>query len=156
MHIREFQESDAKRLSQIIKNSITRMLQGEEPQQDWHDCDEYFSPEMIIGHSQVRQVLVVEEDGELYGIGSMRNDIISSVFIDPQYSRRGIGQYLLEYMEDTIKKQGYKSVIMTTAIQTAPYFRKFGYCESCEEEEMKDGIVMLSKIFATKPEPSPV
>lgn len=92
-----------------------------------------------------RTYYVVEEDGLVVGCGGWCDrpvpvlpelesfapgslqPAIRAFFVDPDYTRRGIGRAILTTVEADIELAGYRSVELLTTLSAANFFSSFGY-----------------------------
>lgn len=76
-------------------------------------------------------------DGQLVGTAAWyvngddgRTARISSVFVDPMFSRVGIGRLLLAEVEARATQSGFSQLGIAATINAVPFFEKLGYREA--------------------------
>jgi GNAT superfamily N-acetyltransferase len=62
---------------------------------------------------------------------SMRNSVpvatVRSVFVHPDFTRRGIAGYLMEIIEDDMRRNGANLASVTAALSGVPFYTAIGY-----------------------------
>lgn len=93
-----------------------------------------------IGDNMIATIFLSEDDKETARI--------KSVAILDQYRKKGIGKYLMDYVEDIAKKRGYKKVNLMGRVSAEIFYNKLGY-ETISEEYDYNTIphVDMVKIF---------
>lgn len=57
---------------------------------------------------------------------------IKSVAILEEYQKRGLGRYLMEYVEDIARKRGYIKVNLMGRVSVEAFYKKLGYKTTSE------------------------
>ena len=90
---------------------------------------------------------VIAEDGDqIVGFGAI--DIgkatVTSVFVDPQYARKGIGRAILKELESMARTAGLKVVSLQAAGPAINFYQKVGYTGDARGE-MEPSWMEMSK-----------
>ena len=74
-------------------------------------------------------ILVAYHDSKLVGLAALFESapIISALFVHPDFIRRGIGNKLLQGLEDAAIEREYKILYIQSSLSAANFYRKKGY-----------------------------
>jgi ribosomal protein S18 acetylase RimI-like enzyme len=86
--------------------------------------------------------LVVEDEGKIIGMGALRRKEegcgeIRRMRVDPQYWRKGIGQWILSKLEEIAREKKYSRLVLDTSVHQLPaqkLYQKNNYKEIRREE----------------------
>ncbi len=95
------------------------------------------------------EFLVVENENKIIAMGALRQITkeiaeIKRMRVYPKYQRRGIGQKILDMLENRASELGYSQILLdTTDLQTAAqrFYQKNGYNET--HRQQKDDFEMI-------------
>ena len=127
MLVRFFEDKDAEELSVLIKTTLVTSNS-----EDYSDkairvlCDAY-SPDKLVVQSKKADVFVASQNGKLIGTISLDEDLITVMFVLPEYQKKGIGRELLEYVEQQAKKKGIKFLKVRASLTAYKFYEKNGY-----------------------------
>lgn len=82
-------------------------------------------------------------EGKVVGTGSLDGDEIKALFVDPSYQRRGVGQAMMEELEEYARTMGLKKVMLKSSITAYDFYKKLDYrlVEKLSEEFQGDRVV---------------
>jgi N-acetylglutamate synthase-like GNAT family acetyltransferase len=92
-----------------------------------HWRDEHHSTEQIITEASEGYTLVVECDGRIVGTGNVLHEQIQSVFIHPEYQRRGYGTAVVHRLEDHVKRASVRILRVSALTPSKRFFEGLGY-----------------------------
>ncbi len=124
---REFQTGDAPSIKHLIDTTITVSYAMFSPAYRQHWMDDHHSLNQIIAEASDGYTLVVEREAAIVGVGTLLRGQIQSVFIHPQYQRRGWGTLLIHRLEDSARKRGVATVRLAALPPSKPFFEGLGY-----------------------------
>lgn len=92
----------------------------------------------VHGDSPARYIDAMREDGELYlvavarlrgiiGFCSYKDEEVRSLYIDPDWSRLGVGTALLQRAEAEIAAAGHGKVVIGASLVGLPFYETHGY-----------------------------
>lgn len=92
----------------------------------------------VQGNSPERYVAAMREDGELFlvavarlrgivGFCAYKDEEVRSLYIDPDWSRLGVGTALLERAEAAIAEAGHPKVVIGASLVGLPFYESRGY-----------------------------
>lgn len=76
-----------------------------------------------------RFLVAVEPGTEIVGFCSFRQDEVRGLYVDPGWSRCGIGGYLLSAAETAIAQDGHKCCRLEAVLPSVLFYRSRGYRE---------------------------
>lgn len=86
-------------------------------------------PEHYLAELRDHPHIVAEVAGRVVGYCALNpaKDEITSVFVDPQYTRRGIGTAMVRHIEQLARERGLARVVLQAAGGALRFYRKIGY-----------------------------
>jgi GNAT superfamily N-acetyltransferase len=105
---------------------------------------DYFSPENLIEISARRRMYVFVQDNEIQGTGSLRDNNVRSVFVNPDFHNLGIGRKLMKHLENMVKRSGYRTIELFSSVTAFEFYRKLGYkrIRTVQDKDTGKNIVM--------------
>ena len=89
-----------------------------------------FSRAGIISYAERYKVYVAKNDNdEILGTGTLAGNQIKGVFVDTKYLGRGVGKFIMKFIENELKKSGYKKSFLTSSKYAREFYLKPGYEE---------------------------
>jgi putative acetyltransferase len=78
-------------------------------------------------------------DGRVVGFCGHKNDEICSLYVHPDFGRRGIASSLLERALRVLQDRGHRRVIVDSSITASPFYQKHGFRLIRERTRMTRG-----------------
>jgi GNAT superfamily N-acetyltransferase len=78
--------------------------------------------------------LVAECDRQIVGFGTLWFYTVNALFVDPVFSRRGIGRQLLAALERYACARGSRFLEVTASLNAMPFYRACGFIPYAEQE----------------------
>ena len=74
-------------------------------------------------------VLIAEGEDDIRGIGQLNVDDpeIAKLFVDPEFSGRGVGTYLLEQLERTARERDIDRLFLDASLNASDFYHHNGY-----------------------------
>jgi GNAT superfamily N-acetyltransferase len=99
--------------------------------------DRHIKASVLGNKIKVKEVIVLKENGRQigwlrYGLFWDTIPFMNMLYIEESYRRRGLGQQLVLFWEDEMKKHGY-TIVMTSSFsneEAQHFYRKIGYKDS--------------------------
>ena len=134
MQIRRFQEMDAEEVSELIAKTL-RTTNSKDYSSEYIENDvKILTPEYLIKRSQWTHFYVVCDEDAIIGCGAIgpywdKQDESSlfTIFVLPEYQRRGIGRKIIETLENDEFFLRAKRVEIPASITACEFYRKMGY-----------------------------
>lgn len=136
--IREFEVSDAEKLSKIINANIAKVKNAPFPVTVLDSLREKSSTEEIKSLASRHKVFVAEFNNLVVGMGCLDGNKLSSVFSDPGLHRKGVGTALVSYAEADVSRSGYHEIDVTANLLNLAFYKKLDF-KQVKDIESKDG-----------------
>ena len=148
MHIRKFKKEDAIKVSNLIRKCLLEVNINDYPRKIINEMVKHFTPSQIIKNSKERNVFVAVENDRILGTASIKDNIILTVFVNPNIQGKGIGSKLMNKVEDYAKKNGYKEVKLPSSLTSLEFYKKRGYkkIKMLHSDKYGDAIEMKKKL----------
>lgn len=127
MEIREFTESDAERLSEMISTTLKEVTSRDTPQFAVDQLLEVYTPQGLVSLPKTRKLFVAEAEGLVIGSVGIEENNITTLFVDHRFIGNGVGTELLEFAENKISLNNYSHVKLTSSLGAIGFFEKKGY-----------------------------
>lgn len=97
---------------------------------------------------------VVKENGKIVGCGgigaywkSLTESWIHTIFVDPDYRRKGIGRKIINFLENDEYAKRANRIEIHSAMSAIPFYRKLGYEHKNGQLIYEDGHFDLEKFL---------
>jgi GNAT superfamily N-acetyltransferase len=127
MKIRKFQNKDARKLSYLIRRALNEVNIKDYPKRVIVYLSKQNTPSKLIEKSKRRDIYVIVDGDRILGTASLENNNIFSVFVNPTYHGKGIGQRLVGYIERVAKKRGIDRLELPSSLTAVGFYEKLGY-----------------------------
>ena len=109
---------------------------------------------MTISHLRIwlisarRRMYVFVQDNEIQGTGSLRDNNVRSVFVNPDFHNLGIGRKLMKHLEKLVKGSGYRTIELFSSVTAFEFYRKLGYkrIRTVQDKNTGKNIVMRKRL----------
>jgi len=105
-NIRKFKSDDAAEVSKLICRSLTLVNSKDYSEENIRFMTEHFSAQTVAELAEKRYMLVALEDAKIVGTGSLCNDHVYTLFVDPDQQGKGIGKALMRELEALAVNKG--------------------------------------------------
>lgn len=129
MRIRKFEPEDAKEVSRLISRALREVSIRDYSRDVIENVESDYKPSELVKKSNKRDIFVAETKERIKGTASLENNTIYSVFVDPEFHRKGIGRKLMEQVESVAEKRGIKRLEVPSSVTSVEFYRKLGYTE---------------------------
>lgn len=127
MHIRKFKKEDAIKVSNIIRRCFREVNSKDYSKKVITNLCNFFTPSLLIKNLEDRTIFVAVENDKIIGTASLKENIVMTVFINPDIHSKGVGSKLMDEVEGLAKENGYKSVIVPSGLTSFEFYKKRGY-----------------------------
>ena len=141
MKIRRFEEKDAKKVSELIIETLRKTNIKDYSTDSIENHINNFHPENVLKRASWTHFYVSEEKGNIIGCGAIApywNKIDESslftIFISPEYQGKGIGRKIIETLEKDEYFLRAKRIEVPASITAVQFYKKMGY-------DYKNGVV---------------
>lgn len=108
----------------------------------------HYTMDWLSKKMQSSYLVVALTDNKVVGTGSLDDNEITTVFVDPDHQKRGIGRTIMRELERYAKSQGLREVVLNSSITASGFYKKLDYAlveESVREVQGDKVITYLMK-----------
>lgn len=126
MEIKKAELAECKAIYKIVERSISSVY----PRYYSREITNFFlklhSKDNIAQDIKKGNVFFIRENALIIGTGSIKDNHITRLYIDPDFSGQGYGQKLLETLENEVRKD-YQKAVLETSLPATIFYEKNGY-----------------------------
>ncbi|MFG6203302.1 GNAT family N-acetyltransferase [Pseudomonas retamae] len=147
VQIRNASDSDAPAISKTIINALRESNARDYSSDIIDQVVQGFSVPAVLRMLTERQVLVATIDGHIVATASLQKNIIRSVFVDPQYHRRGIGRHLISTIESIALDAGLSLLNVPSSITAEGFYASLGFRKIRDEYYQSERTIIMAKML---------
>ena len=147
VQIRNASDSDAPAISKTIINALRESNARDYSSDIIDQVVQGFSVPAVLRMLTERQVLVATIDGHIVATASLQKNIIRSVFVDPQYHRRGIGRRLISTIESIALDAGLSLLNVPSSITAEGFYTSLGFRKIRDEYYQSERTIIMAKML---------
>ncbi len=125
--IREFRLGDIDSIKNLVDTTINTSYSVFPYEYRKHWMDEHHSTEHIFAEASEGLTLVVQSEGKIIGTGNVLHEQIQSLFVHPEYQRRGHGTELIHRLEEKARMEGVGTLRLSALTFSRQFFEGLGY-----------------------------
>jgi GNAT superfamily N-acetyltransferase len=125
--IRSFGPSDLKVVKELVDKTMEVNYRGFFCEEVMEYFNRFHGDVNVLQVAILGQTIVAEKDGRILGTGSIIDDYILRVYIDPAYQRQGVGRLVMAALEQWAASRGKKKVRLRATDISRSYYEKIGY-----------------------------
>jgi len=125
--IEKFNINDLDELHSLIVHTIKSCYFEYYPKEAIEYFISYTSKEGIEKDSADGYIIVIRNENEIIGTGTLINTHIKRVFVNPTYQGKGYGKIIMNELEEQAKKNGYKIVEIHSSLFAKKFYDSIGY-----------------------------
>jgi GNAT superfamily N-acetyltransferase len=124
---RAFQSSDLIAVKSLVQITIDACYSKVYPKEavqffkDWH-CDE-----RILKDAKEGYTILLYEDTRIVGTGTIVDNHVMRVFVDPAFQRRGFGKLIMRKLEERAVSTGIDVVKLDASLPSKTFYDSLGY-----------------------------
>ena len=124
---RVFQSSDLIAVKSLVQITIDACYSKVYPKEavqffkDWH-CDE-----RILKNAKEGYTILLHQDNRIVGTGTIVDDEVMRVFVDPAFQRRGFGRLIMRKLEKRAVSTGIDVVKLDASLPSKTFYEALGY-----------------------------
>lgn len=153
MKICRFEEKDAKKVSELIIDTLRRTNIKDYSDDSIENHVNNFQPENVLKRASWTHFYVVQEKGNIIGCGAIApywdkldESSLFTIFISLEYQRKGIGRKIIETLEKDEYFLRAKRIEVPASITAIPFYKKMGYSyKNGVNKADNEGIVRMEK-----------
>jgi GNAT superfamily N-acetyltransferase len=125
--IRKFRPSDLSAVKNLIHNTIDVCYSATYPKEAIKFFKVYHCEESILKGAEEGHAIVLEQDDRIVGTGSIVDDHIVRVFVEPKYQKLGFGKLIMRKLEAKASWQGINVVNLDASLPSKKFYDLLGY-----------------------------
>jgi len=150
MQIVGYQEKYAEKLSEIVIRNLVEVNSRDYPTREIRRLILGFGPEQIRNFAQKREIFVAAEGDEPIGIltiepswnGPKGEYYFLTIFVQPEYHRKGVGRALIAAGEAYVRANGGVKITIPSSITSHAFYHKMGYAYTSEQPDGEGHYIM--------------
>ena len=125
--MRQFKSTDLAEVKSLIHRTIDTCYRGiycDEAVKffkEWH-CDQKITENAKEGYT-----IVLDQNSKVIGTGTIVNDEIVGVFVDPAFQKRGFGKLIMREIEEKAISLGIGAVKLDASLSSKQFYDSLGY-----------------------------
>ena len=112
------------------------------------------SAERLREAMSARQLIVAEvttrEGPRIVGYGQLHpvEGAIEAIYVDPDVSRRGVGQALCDALQERARSLGLPGLVLDASLNSVPFYAAMGFRQRClDHHELAPGVRMAFAVM---------
>ena len=158
MKIRRFQKKDAKKVSELIVETLRKTNIKDYSADLIENYVNNFQPENVLKRASWTHFYVAEEKGNIIGCGAIGpywdkidESSLFTIFISPEHQGKGIGRKIIETLEKDEYFLRAKRIEIPASITAVQFYKKMGYSyKNGINKADNEGIVRMEKFRKDK------
>ncbi|MEP9321254.1 GNAT family N-acetyltransferase [Pseudomonas sp. LABIM340] len=143
--IRQARSDDATAISRVIVAAVRESNGQDYPASVIESVVAHFTPERVIELLAQRLVFVALLGSEIVGTGALDGNAVRSLFITPQQQRKGIGQALMEQIEEAALQRGIEALLVPSSLTAESFYARLGYRLLREQLHGEERTLIMTK-----------
>jgi len=127
MRIRKFRKQDARKVSNLIRKTLTEVNIKDSPRFAVEELYREYAPKELIKLTKEREIYLVIEKDKIIATGGLEDNYICTVFVHPNHRGKGIGKIIMSYLEKKIKNKGYSYSELNSGPTALTFYKRLGY-----------------------------
>lgn len=127
MEIRKGKKKDAEEIAILIQNSILATHTEIYPQDEINHKLGIYSEERVKEYMDKGEYFVAVEGNKIIGCVLAKDENMRSLYVLPEYMRKGVGNKLAQKAEDCIREKEYDYVNIWASLVAVEFYKGRGY-----------------------------
>ena len=142
-HIRQAKETDFDKIRKIVSSAIRQCVTDSKEHQEFLFTDVCTSLDSWLENKDASLLLVCEDGGSVLGVALVREYWnFSTLFVDPQRHRSGIGRDLVASVINSCKHRSPKGCLrLNSSNHAVPFYKKMGFIQTGSAIDRPGGCV---------------
>jgi GNAT superfamily N-acetyltransferase len=132
IRIRWFRRDDLPAVRELIYNTIDICYSADYPKEAVKFFKEYHCDKNIIKGATTGWTIVVEKNNRIIGTGTVVDDHIMRVFVNPKVQKCGLGKLIMHKLEEKAISTGVRAVKLDASLPSKRFYDSLGYTTSEE------------------------
>jgi len=127
LSIREFKSDDLPAIKALVNQTIDICYVGVYPREAMQFFKDWHSNDRILADAEEGCTVVLEQDGQVIGTGTVAGNEIKRVFVGPVFQKRGLGRLIMQVLEDHAVSAGIGVVKLDASLPSKKFYDSLGY-----------------------------
>ena len=127
IRIRRFSRSDLPAVKELIDNTIDICYPADYPKETVQYFKQYHCDENILKGASKGWTIVLEKNNRIIGTGTIIDDHIMRVFVNPKFQKRGFGKLIMNKLEEKAISSGINKVKLDASLPSKTFYDTLGY-----------------------------
>ncbi|GAB5445898.1 GNAT family N-acetyltransferase [Gymnodinialimonas sp.] len=132
-------------ISRVIRDAIARVNAKDYPPAEIDRLLQNFTAERVLQLLGQRQTLVALAGDDIIGTGALHGAEVKSVFVAPDWHRRGVATALVRELERIAKRQGTQTLEVSSSLSATAFYTAMGFQETSRSFYGDEETVLMSK-----------
>ena len=150
IQIREFTREDLDTVVSLIHYVVDISYRDVYPRNALNLYKEFHSRDNILNDAEHGYCVVAENDGYIVGTGTLLDDGIRRVYIDPSYQKSGVGTGIYRELEKKALQTGLSRLGLGASVSAREFWESVGFVFE-EEVDIPAGDEQLKFYMMSKP-----
>ncbi|MEX3015662.1 GNAT family N-acetyltransferase [Gymnodinialimonas hymeniacidonis] len=138
----------AEGIGSVIRAAIEQVNAKDYPPAEINRLLQNFTTEKIAALLQQRQTLVALFGERIVGTGAIQGAEVKSVFVAPDWHRRGIGAAIVYELEKIAARDGIETLEVSSSLSATQFYSVLGYIETSRNIFGNEETVQMTKALA--------
>ncbi len=117
-------------IKELIYNTIDICYLVDYPKEAIKFFKEYHCDENILKGTAEGWTVVLEENNQIIGTGTIIDDHIIRVFVNPKFQKRGLGRLIMRELEEKAISTGVRAIKLDASLPSKKFYDSLGYATS--------------------------
>lgn len=124
---RIFQPSDLTAVKSLIQITIDACYSKVYPREAVQFFKDWHSDEKILKNAKEGYTILLYQDTRIFGTGTIVDDQVMRVFVDPAFQRHGFGKLIMRKLEERAVSTGIDVVRLDASLPSKMFYDGLGY-----------------------------
>ncbi|RMP03040.1 Acetyltransferase [Pseudomonas viridiflava] len=147
--VRPARTADAGAISRVVLTALRTSNARDYPASVIERVQLSFSPAAIERLMQQRRMFVAVAGEVVVGTASLEGQVVRSVFVDPDWHRRGIGRLLMAELEHIARGAGLELLIVPSSLTAQEFYTALGFRLVREHQEGEERTLIMERQLRT-------
>jgi GNAT superfamily N-acetyltransferase len=125
--IKKFKPSDVDVVKNLIQNTIDACYPGYYNREAIKFFKDYHSNEKILKGAKEGYTIVLERNSQIVATGTIINDHIMRVFVDPVFQKNSFGKLVMQKLEEKALSAGISVVKLDASLPSKKFYDSLDY-----------------------------
>jgi GNAT superfamily N-acetyltransferase len=127
IQIREFNKEDLDTVVELIHHVVSISYRDVYPAGALNLYKEFHSRDNILNDAENGYCVIAEDTGRIVGTGTLLDDGIRRVYIDPSYQKSGIGKQIYNRLENRALQKGLTHLGLGASVIAREFWESVGF-----------------------------